>query len=104
MGINQDAYDVWNNLGKYLWSSGNNPTYNAISATKQWFLHAIKKANAQIDMPVPTKKDLNNGFLREYQELNPTTQVAIKEYIFAMSDKEYRMIVEQYMEKQVIRN
>ena len=41
-------------------------------------------------MPVPTKKDLNNGFLREYHELNSTTQVAIKEMIFGMENVKYR--------------
>ena len=84
MGINQDAYDFWQELG------GNEKDYNISAQRKQDFLINLAKVNAKYGMPVPTKKDLNNGFLREYQELNPTTQVAIKEYIFAMSDKEYR--------------
>ena len=80
MGINQDAYDVWYDL-----THGDNPLMEA-----DVFIQKLTYVNTNYNLPVPTKKDQHNGFLRTYIELNPTTQVAIKEYIFAMSDKEYR--------------
>ena len=80
MGINQDACDVWYDL-----THGDVPLREAHD-----FLTKLTKINTDFDLPIPTKKDQHNGFLREYNELKPTTQVAIKEYIIAMSDKEYR--------------
>jgi len=84
MGINQDAYDFWQELG------AGEKDYNATAQTRQDFLINLAKVNAKYGMPVPTKKDLNNGFLREYHELNSTTQVAIKEMIFGMENVKYR--------------
>ena len=84
MGINQDAYDLWNECGE------SEKDYNAVSGMKTHFLKSLHSINTMFNLPVPTKKDLHNGFLREYEELCATTQVAIKEYIFAMSDSEYR--------------
>ena len=87
MGINQDAYDFWQELG------GNEKDYNISAQRKQDFLINLAKVNAKYGMPTPTKKDLNNGFLREYHELNPTTQVALKEMIFGMENVTYRQEV-----------
>ena len=84
MGINQDAYDFWQELG------AGEKDYNATAQTRQDFLINLAKVNAKYGMPVPTKKDLNNGFLREYHELNSTTQVAIKEMILGCNNETYR--------------
>ena len=98
MGINQDAYDLWQEIG------ADEKDYNATSEIKQSFLNLLAKVNAKFGMLVPTKKDLHNGFLREFHELNPTTQVAIKEYIFGMSDSKYRKYVVDHPLSQVICN
>ena len=84
MGINQDAYDLWQEIG------ADEKDYNATSEIKQSFLNLLAKVNAKFNMPVPTKKDLHNGFLREFHELNPTTQVAIKEMILGCNNETYR--------------
>ena len=89
MGINQDAYDFWQELG----NENTLTDYNIVAQRKQDFLINLAKVNAKYGMPTPTKKDLNNGFLREYHELNPTTQVALKEMIFGMENVTYRQEV-----------
>ena len=95
MGINQDAYDYWEAL------KSNEPDEEKYLGYRHEFLQKLSKVNAKFGMPVPTKKDLHNGFLREYHELNPTTQVAIKEMIFGMSaggvllNTKYRQAIEK---------
>ena len=87
MGINQDAYDFWQNEN---FGTDGEKEYNILAQRKQDFLTNLARVNVKYGMPVPTKKDLHNGFLREYHELNPTTQVAIKEMILGCNNETYR--------------
>jgi len=78
MGINQDAFDLWNE--------------DLPSGDRLNFLETLNDINKAWKLPRPTKADLTYSGIDvlPYDELNPKTKLAIKEFIFGASNDDYR--------------
>ena len=72
MGVNQDAYDVWTDDFK---------------DERRKFLDVLYFTNLEHKLPLPNQDDFS---IKNYDDLDNKTKLAIKEFIFAMNDADYR--------------
>jgi len=72
MGVNQDAYDVW---------------MDDFKDEHKKFLDVLYFTNLEHKLPLPNQ---DNFSIKNYNDLDNKTKLAIKEFIFAMSDPDYR--------------